>query len=120
MNVLHFTFGINMEIKYFYSIPLTEQTIEIEYEDFLECILEGEEGEFEAVKDAIKTIAFDDLDGMGLTCDQLEVTVSDETVNAVISELTDIHDSQEQAAEDIREILKDFDYSARQRILSMI
>lgn len=109
-----------MEIKYSYLIPLTEQTIEIEYEDFLQYILEDDDNDVEAVKDAIRTIAFDDLDGMGLTCDQLEVIVSDKTVNDVISELTGIHDSQEKAVEDIREILKDFDYSAKQRILSMV
>lgn len=125
-NALHFIFGINMEIKYSYFVPLTEETLTLEREellDYVESFLEcNEDGELshEDIKDIIITIALEDLDGLGINSDTLEFVISDEVVNAVMSEIENAQGSQNQAVENIRKILDEFDPQTQQRILDMI
>lgn len=107
-----------MEIKYFYSLPLTEGTSTIDYDEFLDYVGD-EDFNTENIKEAIRTIATEDLENAyGDSC--FDITISDEFVNELIAELNSKRAAQDDAVESIKKILDDFDYETQQRILNMI
>lgn len=111
-----------MEIKYSYFLPLTEGTSTLDYDEFLDYV--GEEDEnfnAENVKEAIRTIAIEDLENMyGNSCPEFEITVSDEYVNNLVTRLETKRANQDEAIESIQKILDDFDYETQRRILNML
>ena len=124
-NVLHFIFGINMEIKYSYLLPLTEGTATLNYDEFLDYIggedLTGEGFTIEELKEAIRTIAIEDLENMyGNSCPEFDIIISDEFVKELMAELDSKRETQDEAVEAIRKILENFDYETQNRILGMI
>lgn len=117
-SVLHFIFGINMEIKYSYFLPLTEGSSTIDYDEFLDYI-GSEDFDAEDVREAIRTIAAEDLENTyGDSC--FDITISDEFVNELMAELNSKRAAQDDAVESIKKILDNFDYETQQRILNMI
>lgn len=119
-NVLHFIFGTNMKIKYSYSLPLTEGTSNIDYDEFVDYI-GGDDFNAENIREAIRTIAIEDLESKcGNDCPEFDITVSDEYVNELLTYLKTKRAAQDDAVEAIKKILDDFDYETQNRILSMI
>ncbi len=117
-NVLHFIFGTNMEIKYSYSLPLTEGIATLNYDELVDYI-GSEDFNAENVKEAIRTIAVEDLENTYEgAC--FEIIISDEYVNELLTELNSKRASQDDAVESIRKILENFDYETQNRILGMI
>lgn len=108
-----------MEIKYFYSLPLTEGTSTLNYDEFVDYV-GGDDFNAENVKEAIRTIAFEDLESMYGDCSGFDITVSDECVNEILTYLETKRAAQDNAIKSIRKILDDFDYETQQMILDMI
>ena len=107
-----------MEIKYFYSLPLTEGTSTLDYDEFLDYV--GDEGfNAENIKEAIRTIATEDLEN-AYGDPRFDITISDKFVNELIAELNSKRAAQDDAVESIKKILDNFDYETQQRILNMI
>lgn len=120
-SVLHFIFGTNMEIKYYYSLPLTEGTSTLNYDEFLDYVGSEEDFNAEDVKEAIRTIAIEDLENMyGNSCPEFDITISDEYINDLVARFNAERTSQDDAVESIKKILDNFDYETQQRILNMV
>jgi len=119
-SVLHFIFGINMEIKYSYFLPLTEGSSTIDYNEFLDYVGD-EDFNAENVKEAIRAIAIEDLqNAYGSPYPEFDITISDKYVNELVEYLNTKREDQDNAVESIKKILDDFDYETQQRILNMI
>lgn len=110
-----------MEIKYYYSIPLTEGTSTLSYEEFLDYVGSEEDFNAEDVKEAIRDIAIEDLENAyGSPSPEFDITISDEYVNELVARLNAERTSQSDAVESIKKILDNFDYETQQRILNMV
>lgn len=125
VNVLHFIFGINMEIKYSYSLPLTEGTVTLNYNEFLDYIggedFTGEDFTVEELKEAIRTIAIEDLESTyGNSCPEFDITINNEFVKELMIKINSKREAQDDAVEAIKKILENFDYETQNRILNMV